>query len=507
MTFVYLTDGMVDRVHRALVEAHLVDEASIGALTSGIPPSFVGTQSGNGSANARALRLLRKLNETRALETGDKPLPRFLNNAVLISGGTEHTTIFRKALEIAEIEIALTNDGVIDIAPGQEETCTIEVYNSSTRERTVSLAVATDFPESECVFDDDTVSLKPHERRFVDVTVRASAGVPVAGTHPLRITATEPATSPEIQWRTGPRMVVVAPVPRATLEPLDTGEAVSDQVYQLSAKLVNTGNQRITGTLRGAPDHSGPDLVDPSRVEPLDGIDVPVGETRAVTVTVTFESRPVTEQTWLVPLRFDLDDGGPSLRLGKVPLTQRGLATPVGVWLQQPRPLRNLHLVIITIVALVAGFLLRGIGSPDGEESEATPTTTTSGQASNTPVADVDPLRYGVMECSPGQFVSLVATTDGPVDTGYVWHYLRGVARYRHLPPPEPGGPAFVETIQVSRWGSFCETTKWLHTRTSGDGPRRIIWLGPFSSTDVAAAVCATLDEKAEWNDCSPRPL
>lgn len=130
MTFVYLTDQLVSEVHRALIDADLVDDTSIRALTSDIPPSFTRALPDGGTPAGRSLLLIRKLNSTRTLESGVKPLPRFLENAIMLSGGeTERTAIFRKALAVTEIEIALTSDDVIDLAPGQEKPCEFEVHN------------------------------------------------------------------------------------------------------------------------------------------------------------------------------------------------------------------------------------------------------------------------------------------------------------------------------------------------------------------------------------------
>ncbi len=503
MTFVYLTDQLVSEVHRALIDADLVDDTSIRALTSDIPPSFTRALPDGGTPAGRSLLLIRKLNSTRTLESGVKPLPRFLENAIMLSGGeTERTAIFRKALAVTEIEIALTSDDVIDLAPGQEKPCEFEVHNRGARRRVVSFAVVRDAPGLAVAFDQDTLSLEPGGRESVRVVIGASDSAPRAGEHSLRITATERAATSEVQWRTGPRKVVVASVPQATLDPLDAGTAASGHVYRLSARLVNTGNQSITGTLRGAPGHSGPNLLDPGRVEPLTGIDLPLGGTCDVTVNVTLDDRPVTEQTWWVPLRFDVGDGGPSLQLGTFPLRQQGLATPVAAWLNRKTITTRLGLVIGGVLALVTGFVLRGILAPED-------TTSASENVSATSVADADadPVRYGPMNCDPGRFVSLVATTNGDVDTGYVWHYLRDVARHRRLPPPEAGGLAFVDTIRASRWQSFCATTRERHSGSTADGPRRIIWLGPFGSADVAAAACRTLHDEAKWSDCLPMPL
>ena len=99
MTFSHLDDATVMDVSRTLIELGLTTDSDVQALTAGISPPFVGTALGGGTPNARMLTLVSKLNATRVLISGEVPMTKFLNNAVLLTAGRPEEVVFRTALE------------------------------------------------------------------------------------------------------------------------------------------------------------------------------------------------------------------------------------------------------------------------------------------------------------------------------------------------------------------------------------------------------------------------
>ncbi len=99
MTFSHLDDATVMDVSRTLIELGLTTDSDVQALTAGISPPFVGTALGGGTPNARVLTLVNKLNATRVLSSGEVPLTKFLNNAILLTAGRTEEVVFRTALE------------------------------------------------------------------------------------------------------------------------------------------------------------------------------------------------------------------------------------------------------------------------------------------------------------------------------------------------------------------------------------------------------------------------
>src|SRR3712207_224404 len=57
-----------------------------------------------GNAQAKLITLTARMNSTRVLVSGEVPLTRWLQNAILLSDGMPEETVFRKALERASVD-------------------------------------------------------------------------------------------------------------------------------------------------------------------------------------------------------------------------------------------------------------------------------------------------------------------------------------------------------------------------------------------------------------------
>ena len=88
-------------------------DANLDALAAGINRAFIGSAMTGGNANAKLVTVTARMNETRALVSGEVPLATWLGNAVLLAGGDERELVFRAALE----EMASDSDPAAGAAP------------------------------------------------------------------------------------------------------------------------------------------------------------------------------------------------------------------------------------------------------------------------------------------------------------------------------------------------------------------------------------------------------
>lgn len=104
MPFAYLDDQTLREVQRAAIDLGFADDGQLAALSSGISPAFVAVYTQGGNAQAKLLTLTSRMNTTRVLVSGEVPLTKWLNNAILMAGGMPQETVFRRALEQASVD-------------------------------------------------------------------------------------------------------------------------------------------------------------------------------------------------------------------------------------------------------------------------------------------------------------------------------------------------------------------------------------------------------------------
>jgi endonuclease G len=104
MTFAYLDEETLRGVQLAAITVGFASDGQLAALSAGISPAFIGTYAVGGTPNARLITLTTKMNTTRALLSGEVPLTKWLNNAILLAGGVPEEAVFRKALEHASVD-------------------------------------------------------------------------------------------------------------------------------------------------------------------------------------------------------------------------------------------------------------------------------------------------------------------------------------------------------------------------------------------------------------------
>jgi endonuclease G, mitochondrial len=99
VAFAYLSDDALLAVQRAAIDLGLNTDGNLVALTAGISPAFVGGNMVGGTPSARLITLTARMNETKNLVSGEVPLAKWLNNAILLAGGSPEELVFRDALQ------------------------------------------------------------------------------------------------------------------------------------------------------------------------------------------------------------------------------------------------------------------------------------------------------------------------------------------------------------------------------------------------------------------------
>lgn len=99
MAFAHLNDQTLQAVRTAAIELGFNSDANLTALTAGMSPAYVGSRMTGPNGNAKLLTLTAAMNTTRSLVSGEVPLEKWLNNAILLAAGEQQELVFRKALE------------------------------------------------------------------------------------------------------------------------------------------------------------------------------------------------------------------------------------------------------------------------------------------------------------------------------------------------------------------------------------------------------------------------
>ena len=161
MTFAYLDDSTLHEVQRTAIELGFASDGQLAALTAGVSPAFVAAYTQGSNANAKLLTLTNRMNTTKVLVSGEVPLTKWLNNAILLAAGVPEEAVFRRALEKASVDGAASPtasadggattwedldvaalpvaDGGLEIQIGEDDTLTVDFLHEGT---TVSRSVA-----------------------------------------------------------------------------------------------------------------------------------------------------------------------------------------------------------------------------------------------------------------------------------------------------------------------------------------------------------------------------
>lgn len=160
MVFTYLDDSTLREVQSTAIGLGFASESLFAALTSGISPAFVAAYTQGGSSTAKLLTLTDRMNATKVLVSGEVPLTKWLNNAILLAAGVPGEAVFRRALESASVDGAAGRsarldsegrqenldvdalpvaDGSLEIQIGEDDTLTVAFLHEGTR---VSRSVA-----------------------------------------------------------------------------------------------------------------------------------------------------------------------------------------------------------------------------------------------------------------------------------------------------------------------------------------------------------------------------
>ena len=147
MTFAYLDDSTLRDVQRTAIELGFASDGQLAALTAGISPAFVAAYTQGSNANAKLLTLTSRMNTTEVLVSGEVPLIKWLNNAILLAAGVPEEAVFRSALEKASIDGTASPTG-----SGGDSTTTLEDLDIA------ALPVAGDGLEIQ-IGEDDTLTV------------------------------------------------------------------------------------------------------------------------------------------------------------------------------------------------------------------------------------------------------------------------------------------------------------------------------------------------------------
>jgi endonuclease G, mitochondrial len=99
VAFQYLDDETLQAVRMAAVELGFNSEGNLAALAADISPAYIGGAMVGPNGNAKLLTLTASMNQTRSLVSGEVPLEKWLNMAIILAAGKQQELVFRKALE------------------------------------------------------------------------------------------------------------------------------------------------------------------------------------------------------------------------------------------------------------------------------------------------------------------------------------------------------------------------------------------------------------------------
>ncbi|MGW5050046.1 trypsin-like peptidase domain-containing protein [Actinokineospora sp. NPDC004072] len=102
--FQHLTDEALREVQRAAIDLGFATDKALECLSAGISPRFVGMYLDGGSPIGTLVSFTNRMNQTRALDTGEVPLLKWLHNAVTMAAEQPQQRVFQRALEIASVD-------------------------------------------------------------------------------------------------------------------------------------------------------------------------------------------------------------------------------------------------------------------------------------------------------------------------------------------------------------------------------------------------------------------
>jgi endonuclease G len=106
----HLSNDLLIRVIKAMLDLGWGNDSSIDALTATMPPNFVGSITGSGNGATKLTVMCGHVNRTRVLVSGDVPMAQLLSQAILLAGGRPEEVLFREALE------TMSADGSRDVS-------------------------------------------------------------------------------------------------------------------------------------------------------------------------------------------------------------------------------------------------------------------------------------------------------------------------------------------------------------------------------------------------------
>jgi endonuclease G, mitochondrial len=134
MSFRHLGEARLNEVRQAAMALGLNTDANLETLGAGVNRAFLGTAMTGANPNAKLLTVTARMNETRALVSGEVPLATWLSNAVMLAAGDERELTFRAALEemSADSEPAAGAAPDVDAAPRADGALEIEIDEDDT---------------------------------------------------------------------------------------------------------------------------------------------------------------------------------------------------------------------------------------------------------------------------------------------------------------------------------------------------------------------------------------
>ncbi|GGS38806.1 trypsin-like peptidase domain-containing protein [Actinokineospora fastidiosa] len=118
MTFQYLTDEALREVQRAAIDLGFATDKALESLSAGISPRFVGMYLDGGTPIGTLVSFTNRMNQTRALGSGEVPLLKWLHNAITMAAEQPEQRVFQRALEIASVDGAAAHTELPSAAAG-----------------------------------------------------------------------------------------------------------------------------------------------------------------------------------------------------------------------------------------------------------------------------------------------------------------------------------------------------------------------------------------------------
>jgi endonuclease G, mitochondrial len=233
MTFAYLDDATLREVQLAAIELGFASDGQLAALTAGISPPFVAAYTQGGNATARLVTLTTRMNTTRVLVSGEVPLTKWLNNAILLAAGMPEETVFRDALEHISVDGAASPAGPAGgaAAPHELDVAALPVVDGGLEVQ---------------IGDDDTLSVGfLHEGATAAASVAKLLVHRHFDGHPSMLAGNEPDFANGTGWMLAPRLLITnyhvieareVLEPRASVEDFELQGAATDVQFDFYRK-------------------------------------------------------------------------------------------------------------------------------------------------------------------------------------------------------------------------------------------------------------------------------